>query len=374
MTVRAVLATLDLAPTHGGIQTMTAEILRRADRVRFRAVAPADPGYREVDRRESWNVRRVKGIGSDRRGFVPGLVLGARREIRGADLGLAMHPNAALGFLGSGKPFLVFTHGGELRSPRIRRVARAVFPRAKRVICNSRYTRSEAIALGADPLRCEVVPPGAPAPGKPNATLVQELREGTGGSPIVLCVARLVPHKGQDALIEAMARMPEAHLVLVGSGPHEARLRALAAAKDVASRVSFAGRVSDDVLTAWYAAADVFALCSRATSAGESAGVEGAGISILEAMSMRVPVVAAPTGGIPETVVDGVTGLLAPADRPEAIARALTRVHGDEALRTKLTDRAFELVTTDRSWARYVQRIEDICELAVRDSREGAGR
>lgn len=367
VTVRAVLATLDLAPSHGGIQTMTAELIRGADRVAFRVIAPADSGHKDVDRLEGWNVRRVRGLGDDRRGYIPGLALAVHREMKKADIGLAMHPNAAVGFFSQSKPFIVMTHGGELRSPRIRKVARLAFPKAYRVVCNSRYTRSEAIALGADPLKCEVVPPGAPKPVQVDRSIIDSLRSRVTSSRIVLCVARLVPHKGQDALIEAMARLQDTHLVLVGTGPHEQRLRSLAHAKAVEDRVLFAGRVDDAELTAWYAAADAFALCSRATSAGERAGVEGAGIAILEAMSMRLPVVASPTGGIPETVIDGATGLLAAADKPEVIARALSRIIEDEPLRKSLVDRAFEMVTTERSWTRFVQRIEDICQLIARD-------
>jgi phosphatidylinositol alpha-1,6-mannosyltransferase len=366
VTLRTVVATLDLAPTHGGIQTMTAELARGATRLNIRLVAPSVRGHRAVDLAEGWSIRRVPGIGPGRRMHIPTLALAARRELSHADLGIAMHPNAALGFLGQRKPFIVVTHGGELRSPKIRRVARAVFPRAARVICNSRYTRSEAIALGADPLRCEVIPPGAPAPRDVPPERSAALRDRLGAKRIVLCVARLVPHKGQDALIEALTYLDDTHLVLIGTGPHEARLRALTQAKAVEGRITFAGRVAEDELAAWYAAADVFAMCSTSISAGETAGVEGAGIAILEAMSMKVPVVAAPTGGIPETVIDGTTGLLAPAEQPAAIARAIERIWRDEALRARIVEEAFRLVTTERSWSRFVQRIEDVCLLVTR--------
>jgi phosphatidyl-myo-inositol dimannoside synthase len=366
VTLRAVVATLDLAPTHGGIQTMTAEFARAAARVQVRLIAPADPGYLKVDQAEGWSVRRVPGIGRDRKGFVLPLALAARRELSKADLGIAMHPMAAVGFLGQKKPFVVVTHGGELRSPRIKRVARKVFPKAARVICNSRYTRSEAIALGADPLRCDVIQPGAPAPQTVAPEQIAVLRDTVSAKHIVLCVARLVPHKGHDALIEALQYLPDAHLILIGTGPHQAKLRSLAMAKSVAERVTFAGRVDDEQLTAWYAAADVFAMCSRSISFGERAGVEGAGISILEAMSMKVPVVATPTGGIPETVIDGSTGLLAPSGDPAAISRAIGRLLQDENLRNKIVDEAFRMVTHERSWNRFVERFEDVCELVLR--------
>lgn len=365
--VRVVVATLDLAPTVGGIQTMTAELLARATRTSFRVVAPADPGHELVSLKVP--VRRVRSVARGRRGFVPAVALVARDELRrGGHLGLAMHPLAALGFLGQPKPFVVFTHGGELRSQRIRRAARIVFPRASRVLCNSRFTRSEAVALGADPMHCEVIPPGAPDPVAVDARAVEEIRTRLG-TPLLLCVARLVPHKGQDALIEALTRLPSARALLVGSGPHESRLRALAHAKGVADRVTFTGHLSGAELPRYLAAADVFVLLSRAVSVGESAGVEGAGIAILEAMSMGLPVIAATTGGIPETVIDGTTGLLVDPLDIRSVATKINRILEDASLRATLTANALALVTGDRSWNRFAQRVEDALHLLVREER-----
>lgn len=362
--LRVVLATLDLAPTHGGIQTMTAQFVTHAIRSQFRVIAPADPGHETTA--FPVPVRRVRAIAPGRRGFVPSVALVARRElVRGGEIGVAMHPLAALGFLGQRKPFVVLTHGGELRSPRIRRVASMVFPKAARVICNSRFTRSEAIALGADPLRTEVIPPGAPAPIAVDPETLDALRAQIGG-PFLLCVARLVPHKGQDALIEVLTHLEDHRVVLIGSGPHESRLRALAQAKGVADRVVFAGRVDDSALPAYYGAASAFVLLSRAVSVGESAGVEGAGISILEAMSMGCPVIAGATGGIPETVVDGSTGVLVDPTDVRAVAQRITRLLNDPGLREHVTAEALRLVQGERSWTRFSQRLEDALLLLAR--------
>jgi phosphatidyl-myo-inositol dimannoside synthase len=362
--LRVVLSTLDLAPTVGGIQTMVAELLTRAQRTSFRVVAPADPGHHSV--RFPHPVKRVRAVTPGRRGFVPTVSLVSRAELRKGDIGLAMHPLAALGFVAQSKPFVVFTHGGELRSPRIRRAAKIVFPRADRVLCNSRFTRSEAVALGADPMHCEVIPPGAPDPVHVPASEIEALRAQLG-ERLLLCVARLVPHKGQDALIETLTRLPGVKAVLVGRGPHESRLRALAQAKGVADRVEFVGEVSSERLPVYYAACDAFVLLSRSVSVGESAGVEGAGIAVLEAMSMELPVVAAATGGIPETVIDGTTGLLVDPTDIKAATKKIARLLEDEQLREQLTAKAKELVTGERSWRRFTERVEDALELIVRE-------
>ena len=192
--IRALLLTMDFPPTHGGIQTMAREILARARRTDFSVVAPADPGFEAVDAALGIPVRRARAAAPGRRGFVPTVALAARRVIREwkPDVVLALHTLAAPGALvGRRAPVVVACHGGELRAPRIRRVARVVLPRADRVVANSRFTRSEAVALGADPLRVVVMPVGAPEAVPVDAATSEALRARLGGGRIVLSVARL---------------------------------------------------------------------------------------------------------------------------------------------------------------------------------------
>jgi glycosyltransferase involved in cell wall biosynthesis len=146
---------------------------------------------------------------------------------------------------------------------------------------------------------------------------------GVGVAPVVGCVARMVPGRGHDVLLRAMAvlhgRMPEARLVLVGRGEHRPALEALVGELGLGSTVVFAGYHGPD-LPAMLAAFDCAVLLG--------AGSEESCRAVLEAMAVGRAVVAAPVGAVPETVVDGETGwLVEPV--PGAVASRLEDVLSD---------------------------------------------
>jgi glycosyltransferase involved in cell wall biosynthesis len=179
-------------------------------------------------------------------------------------------------------------------------------------------------------------------------------RRGGGG---VLFVGRLVRRKGVDGLIRAAAGSPRPYRVtVVGFGPEEAALKALAARLGLAGRIEFAGRVDDAELARRYAAADVFALPATLDERGDT---EGLGVVLLEALAHGVPVVAAGLGGITDIVEDGVTGLLVPHDDPAALDAAIRRLLDDPALAAHLAraggervERRFGVAAVARALAR----------------------
>ena len=143
---------------------------------------------------------------------------------------------------------------------------------------------------------------------------VTAVRERYGLLPhdkAILCFGRLVPRKGVDRLIEALPgirrRVPDAAVVVAGTGPEEERLRKLAAGH----RVVFTGRVPDDLAPNVYAMADVFALPVADRYSGLE--IEGLGIVLLEAAACEVPCVTGRSGGTPEAVLDGATGFVVDA-------------------------------------------------------------
>jgi glycosyltransferase involved in cell wall biosynthesis len=149
-------------------------------------------------------------------------------------------------------------------------------------------------------------------------------------APLVVEVGRLCEVKGQRELIDAIARVPDARLVLVGAdleqgGAYERALRHHAAELGVGDRVVFAG-YRDDAMRI-VAAADVFALPSW---------TEGLPLVVLEAMALGRPVIATTVGGTPEVVSDGETGLLVPPRDVKALTAALERALDDEELRRRL--------------------------------------
>lgn len=146
-------------------------------------------------------------------------------------------------------------------------------------------------------------------------------------------VAALAPHKAQNDLLQAakrvLARRLDVHFYIVGEGGLRKMLEALAHAIGIDAHVTFTGFRSDalDLLRAF----DVFAMSSY---------LEGLGTSIMDAQVLGVPVVATRTGGIPELVEDGVSGLLAPPSNPDAFADALLRMLEDESLRRACAETA----------------------------------
>jgi glycosyltransferase involved in cell wall biosynthesis len=134
---------------------------------------------------------------------------------------------------------------------------------------------------------------------------------------VVVCVAQLIPAKGLDVAVRALAELPEAvHLWLAGDGPDGPRLRELAAGLGVAGRVRFLGL--QRCVEPYLQAAD----CLACPSLWE----EAAGLVNLEAQACGLPVVASRVGGIPEYVAEGVTGFLFPPGEHRALAACVRRL------------------------------------------------
>jgi glycosyltransferase involved in cell wall biosynthesis len=133
---------------------------------------------------------------------------------------------------------------------------------------------------------------------------------------VVLAAGRLSPEKGFDVLLrampEALREWPEMRLIVCGDGPERERLEAMVRQMRLTETVRLAGYV--EALDRWYAAADVVAVPSRS---------EGQGLVALEAMARALPVVASRVGGLPEVVLDGVTGRLVAPENALELAEAL---------------------------------------------------
>jgi glycosyltransferase involved in cell wall biosynthesis len=152
-----------------------------------------------------------------------------------------------------------------------------------------------------------------------------------GADPVTLgCAARLIPGKGVDDLLRALPRVAPAgwRLRVAGDGPERERLEAIAGALGVRERVLFLGWVAD--MAAFWRAVDVAVVPSGALP-------EAFGMSALEAIACGVPVVATRNGGLPEIVADGECGLLVTPGDVEGIARALSLLGSDDALRERLS-------------------------------------
>ncbi|WP_280233753.1 glycosyltransferase family 4 protein [Nocardia cyriacigeorgica] len=232
---------------------------------------------------------------------------------------------------------LASTHGHEVgwsMVPGARQALRVIGESTDVVTYVSKYTRARFSSAFGRNAALEYLPPGVdPDVFRPDPAARAELRQryGLGDRPTILCLSRLVPRKGQDALIVAMREIREridgAVLVIAGGGPYEEKLRGLAEALGVTDDVVFTGRVRSDELAAHHTLADVFAMPARTRGAGLD--VEGLGIVYLEASASGVPVVAGRSGGAPETVIEGKTGRVVDGRKIDQIVEALVGILAD---------------------------------------------
>lgn len=191
-------------------------------------------------------------------------------------------------------------------------------------------------------------------------------RWGIGDRPMLLTIARLVRHKGQDTAIRALAlladRAPDARYVVVGQGDDADRLRALAAELHVADRVVFAGALTDDEIAEAYATATLYVGLSRLAGTFEA---EGFGISFLEAAASGTPSIAGRSGGVPSAVRDGETGLLVDPTAPDAAASAIAALLADAPRRLAMGATARRLAETHYNWDRVARETMAFVERVV---------
>jgi glycosyltransferase involved in cell wall biosynthesis len=203
-----------------------------------------------------------------------------------------------------------------------------------RVVATTDDERAELVALGADPARITVVPCGVDLGRFGPAGPADPRRAGLRR---VVVVSRLVERKGIGNVIEALPHLPDVELVIAGGPPagmvdedREARrFVELADHLGVADRVDLRGAVPREAIPALLRSADVVACCPW---------YEPFGLVAVEAMACGVPVVASAVGGLAESVVDGVTGLLVTPRDPSGIAAAVASLLADEPRRRAMGD------------------------------------
>ena len=189
----------------------------------------------------------------------------------------------------------------------------------------------------------------------------------------VLQLGRMVPRKGVDTVIEAVALLRAAYgidaaLLVVGGdaqpggrdGAELARLRALARTLGIAGHVRFAGQQPRAALRLWYGAADVFATAPW---------YEPFGITPVEAMACARPVVGADVGGIKSTVVDGATGFLVPARDPQALAARLARLRRDPPLARTMGEAGLRRAYRHYTWRTVARQVAAIYAAVLAEAR-----
>ena len=363
------LVTNDFPPKVGGIQSYLWELWRRlpAEDVAIHttpyegsAAFDAEQRFAITRSREPWLLpypwlaRRVRRLSGN----------------HGAEL-VVWDPAVPVGLTAPrvDVPYAVVLHGAEVtipgRLPILRPLLGRVLRGASLVISAGGYPAAEAERAAGGALPTLVVPPGVdtgrfvPLDDGERATVRREL-----GLPVdarlVVSVSRLVPRKGMDTLIRAVARLadrePDLLLAIAGAGREHSRLKALI--EQTGAPALLLGRVEERLLPGLYGAGDAFAMLCRTRLGGLEQ--EGFGIVFLEAAAAGVPQVAGRSGGAAEAVEHGKTGLV--VDDPtdvEAVASALDELLADEDRRGTMARAGRERAEREFSYDVLADRLRD---------------
>ncbi len=372
----------------GGIARLHGELARRFPKGELIVSTPSDPDAAEVDAGLPAIIDRLP-IGASRTKTLPGVLFWSRRAAS-----LARQHRVRFVHCGNVKPagyparwvyerlrvpYSLFLYGADLLSEQHkirhsaikRRMTRAIFGGAATLIAISNWTRDLGLAvlgeLGLDGhgQRLRVVhlgtDPTSFRPGIDPRAVRDRFALPDAGTRWLVTVARLQRHKGMDTVIAALpailARAPDVRYAVAGAGPDRERLEKLTHKLGLADRVRFLGGVTDQDLPALYNLASVYVGASRRS---ERLGVEGFGISLVEASACGLPVVAGNSGGVPDAVQDGETGFLVPPEDPAALADAICRLLGDATLATRLGGNGRRAVETHFNWDRVVRDLREI--------------
>jgi phosphatidylinositol alpha-1,6-mannosyltransferase len=337
--LRLLMITPNFPPEVGGVQTYAVELARhlapRCDQ--FVLLTRRRAQSRSVDAQLAFEVRRVACPG-DNLAFSAIPAVSLLRHGNQFDAIFATHWSAAFAALHSPPaqhlpPVLCAAHGKEivirplaqnaLLQGLYDRARRSVLQRATRFVAVSQFTAELLLGEGVEQRRVSTIVNGVdPSFFAPQDMLPLRNELGLGGRPVLLTVARLVERKGIDRVIAALPlivrTVPDLLYVIVGTGPDEARLKALASTLAMDRHIRWIGRAGREALRDWYNMCDAFVL----TSFSRNGDVEGFGLATLEASACGKPVIASREGGMADALVVGETGLLVDPDDPQALADA----------------------------------------------------
>jgi phosphatidylinositol alpha-1,6-mannosyltransferase len=334
--LRTLFCTNDFPPRIGGAQSYYWGAIRTLDPSEVTVFAPAHIDAEAFDATHPYNVVRAS---TSVLWPTPGMLrqvheLAVREKVELIQLG---HPLPA-GLIGPtlkrwmGLPYIVFLGGAEVTLPGavpgVNALLRHVLGNAAMLLTVSDYTAQAASEQVNGSVPVEVLRPPLAVDGLAPATtdeaVALKARFGIDGE-LVVCVGRLVPRKGQDKLIDALALLgqefPRLHLALIGEGRLATRLYDRAWHRGIVERVHLTGALADDAVKDWLRAADVFASPCRSRWGGFE--VEGFGIVFAEAALAGLPVVAGRSGGAPEAVLEGRTGAVIDGRSAQQVAAAL---------------------------------------------------
>jgi phosphatidylinositol alpha-1,6-mannosyltransferase len=261
---------------------------------------------------------------------------------------------------------VMYVHGEEVPDDSyFGRVTFAALKKASGLVAVSSYTRNALINIGMDGARIVRITNGVDAsrfqPGARDQEIIDRYR--LVNHRVLLTLARLDERKGQDMMIRSLPEIrkavPDVIYLVVGDGSYGPHLRALVSELHLEDVVVFTGAASDEQVLSFYRTCDVYVMANRTTDSGDT---EGFGLVFLEAGACGKPVIGGRAGGVPDAVLEGVTGLLVDGRSENSIAEACIRLLNDLAMRESFG--ASGLANARKNgWQEKTDQFVDYCRL-----------
>lgn len=369
---RLLVVTNDFPPRPGGIQSFLHGVVAHLDPAKVVVFTSRWRGWEDWDAAVEFPVVRYDtGVllptAAVRREAVRVFAEHACTDVwfgAAAPLGMLAPPLRAAG----ARRIIATTHGHEAgwaAMPGARGALRRIVGDVDVMTYLGDYTRSRlALAAGDKAERLQRLAPGVDTevfnPAVDGSARRAEL--GWAERPVVVCVSRLMPRKGQDVLVRALPeirrRAGDVGLLLVGGGPARSRIEGLAKEYAVTDHVAITGSMPFDALPSFYRAGDVFAMPCRERLGGLD--VEGLGMVFLEAAASGLPVVAGRSGGSADAVLDGESGVLVDGRNPGEVAAAVADLLLDRTRADAMGRRGREWVASQWTWQATTERLKEM--------------
>ena len=378
--ITTLVVTNDFGPRSGGIETFIHGLLAQASKNQQRNFVVLTsrqdpPGEVITFDQKMWEENRIKVIRDSAKVLLPTQRLAkvATDLFKAHDCeNVIFGASAPLGLLAKSlrkagaKHIVALTHGHEVwwaRMPFFSAALRRIGAQADQMTYLGEFTRG-AVAnalLREDHSKLVHLPPGVDLSRFTPAAKSVELQKkwGIEDASVIVSIGRLVARKGSDQLMpEVLKQVPKSKLLLVGTGNYQKRLERLVRNLKVEESVIFTGRVDHDLLPDYFRLGDIFAAPCRSRYGGLE--VEGLGIVYLEASACGVPVIAGKSGGAPDAVLDGKTGLLVNGRDHREVSAALIKLLSDQPLRQKMGADGRVWMEQLWSWEGIGARFEEI--------------
>jgi phosphatidylinositol alpha-1,6-mannosyltransferase len=380
MAEKIICVTNDFGPRAGGIETFVIGLIERLPRGSVTVYTSQQGDTRAYD--QSWlDQFEVKVIRDRSKILLP--TPRVNREVRK----VIAAENIRVAFFGAAAPLAIMARG--LRKVGVRKIVSLThghevwwaklwpFKWAIRYIGNNvdhlsylgDFTRKEiSRALSQKAIASMVkIAPGIDTEHFAPQSTAFELRQSLGlaDKKVIVSVGRLVHRKGQDSLISALPEIlkhhPDAHILMVGQGPYRQELEKLAAKLAVEGSITFIGRIQYADLPRYICVGDIFAMPSRSRLAGLE--VEGLGIVYLEASACGLPVIAGKSGGAPDAVIDGETGITVDGRTPSEIAKIAISLFDNPVKAQAMGARGREWINSNWRWEIWAAKFTELLKV-----------